>query len=80
MSKPFSALKKCMSWFAAASCVGVLQMHVVHAQVHAQAQIQIAQAQMQVAAAQPPVRIWVGAPAGGTTDTMARALARELGR
>ena len=31
--------------------------------------------------AQPaPVRILVGAPAGGTTDTMARALATELGR
>src|SRR4051812_3490337 len=27
-----------------------------------------------------PVRILVGAPAGGTTDTMARALALELGR
>ena len=29
---------------------------------------------------QQPVRILVGAPAGGTTDTMARALAVELGR
>jgi tripartite-type tricarboxylate transporter receptor subunit TctC len=29
---------------------------------------------------QAPVRILVGAPAGGTTDTMARALAIELGR
>jgi tripartite-type tricarboxylate transporter receptor subunit TctC len=29
---------------------------------------------------QQPVRILVGAPAGGTTDTMARALASELGR
>ncbi len=29
---------------------------------------------------QQPVRILVGAPAGGTTDTMARALAAELGR
>jgi tripartite-type tricarboxylate transporter receptor subunit TctC len=28
----------------------------------------------------PAVRILVGAPAGGTTDTMARALATELGR
>ncbi len=28
---------------------------------------------------QPPVRILVGAPAGGTTDTMARALAQALG-
>lgn len=34
-----------------------------------------------VAAAQPaPVRILVGAPAGGTTDTMARALAQALGQ
>lgn len=31
------------------------------------------------AAVQPPVRILVGAPAGGTTDTMARALAQALG-
>jgi tripartite-type tricarboxylate transporter receptor subunit TctC len=30
--------------------------------------------------AQPSVRILVGAPPGGTTDTMARALATELGR
>jgi tripartite-type tricarboxylate transporter receptor subunit TctC len=29
---------------------------------------------------QQPVRILVGAPAGGTTDTMARSLAGELGR
>jgi hypothetical protein len=29
---------------------------------------------------QAPVRILVGAPPGGTTDTMARALAIELGR
>jgi tripartite-type tricarboxylate transporter receptor subunit TctC len=29
---------------------------------------------------QPSVRILVGAPAGGTTDTMARALATEFGR
>jgi tripartite-type tricarboxylate transporter receptor subunit TctC len=28
----------------------------------------------------PPVRILVGAPAGGTTDTMARALAQEMGK
>jgi len=28
---------------------------------------------------QPPVRILVGAPAGGTTDTMARAMAQALG-
>ena len=28
----------------------------------------------------PPVRILVGAPAGGSTDTLARALAQELGR
>ena len=28
----------------------------------------------------PPVRILVGAPAGGSTDTLARALANELGR
>mgnify|MGYP000184413003 CR=1 FL=1 len=27
-----------------------------------------------------PVRIWVGAPAGGTTDTMARTLAQALGQ
>jgi tripartite-type tricarboxylate transporter receptor subunit TctC len=32
------------------------------------------------AQATPPVRILVGAPAGGTTDTMARALAQEMGR
>jgi tripartite-type tricarboxylate transporter receptor subunit TctC len=31
------------------------------------------------AQATPPVRILVGAPAGGTTDTMARALAQEMG-
>ncbi len=30
-------------------------------------------------AAQPPIRILVGAPAGGTTDTMARTLAQALG-
>ena len=30
--------------------------------------------------AQPPIRILVGAPAGGTTDTMARALAQALGQ
>ena len=30
--------------------------------------------------AQTPVRILVGAPAGGSTDTLARALANELGR
>ncbi|MCG2593752.1 tripartite tricarboxylate transporter substrate binding protein [Ramlibacter sp. XY19] len=29
---------------------------------------------------QPPVRILVGAPPGGTTDTMARAVAVEMGR
>ncbi|PUE34527.1 tripartite tricarboxylate transporter substrate binding protein [Limnohabitans sp. Jir72] len=29
--------------------------------------------------AQPPIRILVGAPAGGTTDTMARTLAQALG-
>jgi tripartite-type tricarboxylate transporter receptor subunit TctC len=29
---------------------------------------------------QPPIRILVGAPPGGSTDTMARALAQELGR
>ena len=29
--------------------------------------------------AQPPIRIWVGAPAGGTTDTMARVLAQAMG-
>jgi tripartite-type tricarboxylate transporter receptor subunit TctC len=29
--------------------------------------------------AQPPIRILVGAPAGGSTDTMARALAQALG-
>lgn len=29
--------------------------------------------------AQPPIRILVGAPAGGTTDTMARTLAQSLG-
>jgi tripartite-type tricarboxylate transporter receptor subunit TctC len=28
----------------------------------------------------PPVRILVGAPAGGTTDTMARTLAMEMGK
>jgi tripartite-type tricarboxylate transporter receptor subunit TctC len=28
---------------------------------------------------QPPIKILVGAPAGGTTDTMARAIAQELG-
>ena len=28
----------------------------------------------------PPIRILVGAPAGGTTDTMARTLATEMGR
>lgn len=31
-------------------------------------------------AQQAPVRILVGAPAGGTTDTLARTLAQELGR
>lgn len=31
------------------------------------------------ALAQPPIRILVGAPAGGSTDTMARALAQALG-
>lgn len=31
------------------------------------------------APAQPPIRILVGAPAGGTTDTMARTLAQSLG-
>ena len=30
--------------------------------------------------AQPPIRILVGAPAGGTTDTMARTLAQALGQ
>ena len=30
--------------------------------------------------AQPPIRILVGAPAGGTTDTMARLLAQEMGK
>ena len=30
-------------------------------------------------AVQPPIRILVGAPAGGTTDTMARTLAQALG-
>ena len=80
MSKPFSALKKCVSWFAAAACCAVvLQVHVAQAQMQvAQAQMQVAQAQ--VATSQPPVRIWVGAPAGGTTDTMARALAQNLGQ
>lgn len=34
----------------------------------------------QASATQPPVRIWVGAPAGGTTDSMARALALDLGK
>ena len=34
----------------------------------------------QATGAQAPVRIWVGAPAGGTTDTMARALAQNLGQ
>jgi tripartite-type tricarboxylate transporter receptor subunit TctC len=29
---------------------------------------------------QPPVRIWVGAPPGGTTDTLAREIAPEMGR
>ena len=29
---------------------------------------------------QPPIRILVGAPAGGTTDTMARTLATEMGK
>ena len=29
--------------------------------------------------AQPPIRILVGAPAGGTTDTMARTLAQSMG-
>lgn len=29
---------------------------------------------------QPPIRIWVGAPAGGTTDTMARTLAQAMGQ
>lgn len=38
------------------------------------------QATAQVNTAQPPVRIWVGAPAGGTTDSMARALAQQLGQ
>ena len=28
---------------------------------------------------QPPIKILVGAPAGGTTDTMARTLAQVLG-
>jgi tripartite-type tricarboxylate transporter receptor subunit TctC len=32
-----------------------------------------------MAQTQPPIRILVGAPAGGTTDTMARAMAQELG-
>ena len=32
-----------------------------------------------MAQTQPPIRILVGAPAGGTTDTMARAIAQELG-
>ena len=61
-----------MPWFAAACCVALLQVHVAYAQVHV--------SQPQVAAVQPPVRIWVGAPAGGTTDTMARALAQNLGQ
>lgn len=39
-----------------------------------------AQAQSQVPAVTAPVRILVGAPAGGTTDTMARALAQALGQ
>jgi tripartite-type tricarboxylate transporter receptor subunit TctC len=29
---------------------------------------------------QAPLRILVGAPAGGSTDTLARALASEMGR
>ena len=35
---------------------------------------------VQAQGTQQPVRILVGAPPGGTTDTMARALAAELGR
>lgn len=34
----------------------------------------------QVNPSQPAIRIWVGAPAGGTTDSMARALAQQLGQ
>ena len=34
---------------------------------------------MAQAPSQPPIRILVGAPAGGTTDTMARTLAQALG-
>jgi tripartite-type tricarboxylate transporter receptor subunit TctC len=34
---------------------------------------------MAQAPAQPPIRILVGAPAGGTTDTMARTLAQAMG-
>lgn len=33
---------------------------------------------MAQSASQAPVRIWVGAPAGGTTDTMARAISQAL--
>jgi tripartite-type tricarboxylate transporter receptor subunit TctC len=40
----------------------------------------LAQSGVRAQGTQQPVRILVGAPAGGTTDTMARALATELGR
>jgi tripartite-type tricarboxylate transporter receptor subunit TctC len=47
-------------------CVGLSAVHLSHAQAQT--------------TANAPVRILVGAPAGGTTDTMARALAQALGQ
>jgi tripartite-type tricarboxylate transporter receptor subunit TctC len=58
-------LNACRPTLAMVLWVGVLWAGVVHAQV---------------SSAQAPVRIWVGAPAGGTTDSMARALAQSLGQ
>jgi tripartite-type tricarboxylate transporter receptor subunit TctC len=37
-------------------------------------------AHAQLAGSQPPVRIFVGAPPGGSTDTLAREIAPEMGR
>ena len=40
----------------------------------------ISQAQSVFPAGSTPIKIWVGASAGGTTDTMARAMAQALGQ